>query len=231
MADYDAGEITDRERTAASNQLEIGKQNADDIRNQLNKQLETYDFANRQNRALADTELKQNERKSSADRFEAQRDLQNATTGLLGSMNQAMNGSSVGNLMQMLDSRNDKDNNTYWSQLQTNNDAVENAYNESFNQNQVAKRDAITSAEKSIRDIEGDLAANLNNINPNLYTKPGTGDVDLDSGSVLNNAGNIAENNALISGYVMPDNRKGAEANTLKTNDYYSKLINRFNGR
>lgn len=231
MADYDAGEITDRERTAASNQLEIGKQNADDIRNQLNKQLETYDFANRQNRALADTELKQNSRKSSADRFEAQRDLQNATTGLLGSMNQAMNGSSVGNLMQMLDSRNDKDNNIYWAQLQTNNDAVENAYNESFNQNQVAKRDAITSAEKSIRDIEGDLAANLNNINPNLYTKPGTGDVDLDSGSVWNNAGNIAENNAQISGYVMPDNRKGAEANTLKTNDYYSKLVNRFNGR
>lgn len=231
MADYDAGEITDRERTAASNQLEIGKQNADDIRNQLNKQLETYDFANRQNRALADTELKQNSRKSSADRFEAQRDLQNATTGLLGSMNQAMNGSSVGNLMQMLDSRNDKDNNTYWAQLQTNNDAVENSYNESFNQNQVAKRDAITSAEKSIRDIEGDLAANLNNINPNLYTKPGTGDVDLDSGSVWNNAGNIAENNAQISGYVMPDNRKGAEANTLKTNDYYSKLVNRFNGR
>ena len=231
MADYDAGEITDRERTAASNQLEIGKQNADDIRNQLNKQLETYDFANRQNRALADTELKQNSRKSSADRFEAQRDLQNATTGLLGSMNQAMNGSSVGNLMQMLDSRNDKDNNTYWAQLQANNDAVENSYNESFNQNQVAKRDAITSAEKSIRDIEGDLAANLNNINPNLYTKPGTGDVDLDSGSVWNNAGNIAENNAQISGYVMPDNRKGAEANTLKTNDYYSKLVNRFNGR
>lgn len=226
-----ADEITDKERTAANNQLEIGRQNADDIRNQLNRQLETYDFANRQNRALADTELKQNSRKSSADRFEAQRDLQNATTGLLGSMNQAMNGSSVGNLMQMLDSRNDKDNNTYWAQLQTNNDAVENSYNESFNQNQVAKRDAITSAEKSIRDIEGDLAANLNNINPELYTKPGTGDVNLDSGSVWNNAGNIAENNAQISGYVMPDNRKGAEPNTLKTNDYYSKLINRFNGR
>ncbi len=226
-----ADEITDKERTAANNQLEIGRQNAEDIRNQLNHQLETYDFANKQNRALADTQLKQNSRKNSADRFEAQRDLQNATTGLLGSMNQAMNGSSVGNLMQMLDSRNDKDNNTYWAQLQTNNDAVENSYNESFNQNQVAKRDAITSAEKSIRDIEGDLAANLNNINADLYTKPGTGDTNLDSGSVWNNAGNIAENNAQISGYVMPDNRKGAEPNTLRSNDYYSKLINRFNGR
>lgn len=230
MADYDAGEITDREQQAANNQIEIASQNAADVRNQLSKQLETYDFANRQNRALADTQLKQNSRKTSADRFEAQRDLQNATIGLLGSMNQAMNGSSVGNLMRMLENRNDKENNTYWAQLQTNQDSVENSYQDSFNQNQVAKRDAVTSAEKAIRDIEGDLAANLNNINPNLYTAPGTGDANLDSGSVWSGAGDVKENLAKISGYVMPDNRQGATRNQLGGNSYYSKLINKFNG-
>lgn len=231
MADYDAGELTEREKSAGSNQIEIAKQNADDIRNQLSKQLETYDFANRQNRALADTQLKQNSRKTSADRFEAQRDLQNATLGLLGSMGTAMNGSSVGNLMQMLENRNDKENNTYWAQLQTNNDSVENSYQDSFNQNQVAKRDAVTSAEKAIRDVESDLSANLNNINPNLYTAPGTGDANLDSGSVWSGAGDVQENNAKISGYVMPDNRQGATRNTLQKNDYFSKLMNKFNGR
>lgn len=231
MADYDAGELTEREKSAGNNQIEIAKQNADDIRNQLSKQLETYDFANRQNRALADTQLKQNSRKTSADRFEAQRDLQNATLGLLGSMGTAMNGSSVGNLMQMLENRNDKENNTYWAQLQTNNDSVENSYQDSFNQNQVAKRDAVTSAEKAIRDVESDLSANLNNINPNLYTAPGTGDANLDSGSVWSGAGNVQENNAKISGYVMPDNRQGITRNTLQKNDYFSKLINKFNGR
>lgn len=231
MADYDAGELTEREKSAGNNQIEIAKQNANDIRNQLSKQLETYDFANRQNRALADTQLKQNSRKTSADRFEAQRDLQNATLGLLGSMGTAMNGSSVGNLMQMLENRNDKENNTYWAQLQTNNDSVENSYQDSFNQNQVAKRDAVTSAEKAIRDVESDLSANLNNINPNLYTAPGTGDANLDSGSVWSGAGNVQENNAKISGYVMPDNRQGTTRNTLQKNDYFSKLINKFNGR
>lgn len=231
MADYDAGELTEREKSAGSNQIEIAKQNADDIRNQLSKQLETYDFANRQNRALADTQLKQNSRKTSADRFEAQRDLQNATLGLLGSMGTAMNGSSVGNLMQMLENRNDKENNTYWAQLQTNNDSVENSYQDSFNQNQVAKRDAVTSAEKAIRDVESDLSANLNNINPNLYTAPGTGDANLDSGSVWSGAGDVQENNAKISGYVMPDNRQGTTRNTLQKNDYFSKLMNKFNGR
>lgn len=231
MADYDAGELTDREELAGKNQKEIAKQNADDVRNQLARQLETYDFANRQNRALADVQLKQNSRKTSADRFEAQRDLQNAALGILGSMNQAMNGSSIGNLMRMLENRNDKENNTYWAQHQVNQDQVENSYTDSYNQNQVAKRDAVTSAEKAIRDIESDLAANLNNINPNLYSKPGTGDADLDSETVWEGAGDVKENNAKISGYVMPDNRRGATRNRLQGNDYYSRLINSFNGR
>lgn len=232
QSEYDAGNITDRERKAAENQIDLAKKNADDVRNQVSKQLETYDYANRQNRSLADVQLKQNSRKNSADRFEAQRDLQNATLGLLGSMGNAMNGSSTGNLMRMLENRNDKDNNTYWAQHQVNQDTIENSYQDSYNQNQVAKRDAVTSAEKAIRDIESDLSANLNNINPNLYTKPGTGDADLNSGSVWNdNANGLQQANARISGYVMPDNRNGAQRNQLRQGDYFSRLVNRFNGR
>jgi hypothetical protein len=232
QSEYDAGNITDRERKAAENQIDLAKKNADDVRNQVSKQLETYDYANRQNRSLADVQLKQNSRKNSADRFEAQRDLQNATLGLLGSMGNAMNGSSTGNLMRMLGNRNDKDNNTYWAQHQVNQDTIENSYQDSYNQNQVAKRDAVTSAEKAIRDTESDLSANLNNINPNLYTKPGTGDADLNSGSVWNdNANGLQQANARISGYVMPDNRNGAQRNQLRQGDYFSRLVNRFNGR
>lgn len=232
MADYDAGELTDREKLAGEHQTEIAGANADSVRNQLKRQLATYDFANKQNRALADVQLKQNSRKTSADRFEAQRDLQNAALGIFGSMNQAMNGSSVGNLMRMLENRNDKENNTYWAQHQVNQDTVENSYTDSYNQNQVAKRDALSSAEKALADIETDLSANLNNINPNLYTKPGDGNADLDSGKVWkDNADSVKQNNAQISGYVMPDNRNGATRNRLQGTDYYSRLINGFNGR
>lgn len=139
MADYDKGEVTDRERLAAERQKEIQGYNAQSTRNQLQQQLGNYDFANRQNRSLADVQLKQNSRKTSSDRFEAQRDLQNAALGLMGSMNQAMNGSTLGNLMRMLENRNDKDNNTYWTQHQVNQDQVENSYTEAFNQNNVAR--------------------------------------------------------------------------------------------
>ena len=63
MADYDAGEITERERLAAARQKEIAARNADAVKNQLSRQLANYDQANQQNAALRDVQLKQNERK------------------------------------------------------------------------------------------------------------------------------------------------------------------------
>lgn len=216
------------EQQAANRLREIARYNADATTRQLNRQLSNYDIANRQNRALADVQLQQDRRKTSADRFEAQRDLQNSALGLLGSMNQAMNGSSVGNLMRMLEDRNDKDNNVYWAQHQVNQDQVENAYNDSLNQNVVAKNDAIANAEKALADIQGDLSANLNNINPDLYEAPANGSI---GNRGVYDQNRVAENNARISGYVMPDNRRGAERNRLLGNDYYSRLINKFNGR
>lgn len=233
--DYDLGTVTDRERNAAKNQKAISNRNAAAVTNQLARQLANYDMANTQNRSLANVELKQNQRKSEADRFEAQRNLQNAAIGLLGSMNAAMNGSSIGNTMRMLENRNDADNQTFWTQHQANQDAVENAYQESFNQNQVAKNDAAASAEKAIRDIEDDLAANLNNINPNLYVAPGTGDARLNATQAYTN-NSVQANNAKLSGYLMPDNsvqaaRAITPRNRLQGNDYYSRLINGFNGR
>lgn len=262
MADYDNGDITPRERKASENQTTLSEQNVRDVQNQLKRQLSNYDFADAQNRALADTQLRQNSRKTSADRFEAQRDLQAATLGLLGTMGSAMNGSTTGNLMDMLRSRNDKENNTYWAQHQVNQDAVENAYNDSLNQNNVARRDAMQSAEKAIRDITNDWRANMNNINPNLFPAAGTSGSMNGTANASNaisgnaalspdtawNEDKVKRNNSVISGYTIPDNlgrtnfptgervpaqsrNIGAIRNTVRGNDYFSQMMNRFNGR
>ncbi len=235
QSDYDSGKITDRERTAAEHQKHIAAFNAQATKDQLSQQLENYDFANRQNRRLADVQRKQNSRKTEADRFEAMRDLQNAALGMFGSMGTAMNGSSIGNLMRMLENRADKDNATFWTQHQVNQDAVENAYDEAANQNQVSKNDAIINAQQAIRGIEGDLAANLNNINPNLFEIPGTGNADLGATDAYRTQ-KVAENNARLSGYLMPSSsvqsaRDVAPRNRLLSNDYFSRLINQFNRR
>lgn len=53
-------------------------------------------------------------------------------------------------------------------------------------------------------------------------------------GYAANNS--VSENNARISGYMMPDNsaqsaRDVAPRNKLRGNDYFSRLVNGFNGR
>lgn len=240
--------VTDQERKAAANQTAISSQNIRDVQNQLARQLSNYDYADAQNRALADAQLRQNSRKTSADRFEAQRDLQAATLGLLGSMGSAMNGSSTGNLMRMLESRNDKENNVYWAQHQANQDSVENAYQDSLNQNNVARRDAMQSAEKAIRDIGADWSAYLASINPELFQQGNVGgDSSLASSTAWDEA-RARQTPTGVSGYVMPDDRGlarttsgyrtpqwsrnvGATRNRVQGDDYFSQMMNRFNGR
>lgn len=236
MEDYDAGEITDRERKAAENQGLVSGDNILAVQNQLARQLSNYDTADLQNRSLADTQLRQNSRKTSADRFEAQRDLTAAAAGILGSMGTALNGSSLGNLSSMLAQRNDKENNTYWAQHQVNQDAVENAYQDSLNQNTVARRDAMQNAEKAIRDIESDWAANLNNINPNLFQQGavnGIGNLSSTTAWQDNPRGLPITSYSYLSGYVQPGPQERAKTTqgNATGSDYFSEMMNRFSGR
>lgn len=241
--------LTSQERRAMQNQTALSSQNVRDVQNQLARQLANYDFADAQNRALRDTQLRQNSRKTSADRFEAQRDLQNSALGLLGSMGSAMNGSSTGNLMRMLENRNDKENNTYWAQHQVNQDAVNNEYQDSLNQNLSARRDAMQAGEKTIRDIESDWAAAMGNIDPENFKTGAVGGNAALSSSTAWQPDKAKQNNATVSGYLMPDDRgmgwdvtgthqnpsqtrnTGAPRNRVRGTDYFSQLMNRFNGR
>ena len=69
VADYDAGEITDREQSAADNLGAISSWNAQSTLDQLDRTLANYDQADRQNRALADAQLYQNSWKARNERF------------------------------------------------------------------------------------------------------------------------------------------------------------------
>lgn len=233
MADYDSGEVTPRERKAADNQIAIAKKDAANAIGQFRHGVENIDLSDAQNRRLADVQLRQASRKASDDRFEMQRDLQSAALGLMGSLNQAANGSTMRNLMRMLESRNDKDNAVTWSQQTVNSDQVRNALDESSMQNVVALNDAAANAEKALGDIETSTAANLNNINPNLFSEPGTGSSDLGS-SGFYDRNKRGRHDAQLSGYIAPDDySKGVvgRRNRLSGDDYYSRLINKFNGR
>lgn len=235
--DYDKGEVTDREKLAAQRQKNLAKYDANSVANQLDQQLYTYDVADKQNAALRDLQLKQNRRKAEADRFEAMRQLQNAALGLFSSAGGAMNGSTTGNMLSMLRNRNDADNSTYWEQLQENQNAVNNAYEESYDQNQIARRDAAVNASKAMRDIQSNLAANLSNINPNLYVAPGQ---DEDLKKIATDVANIRKgytkanaHQPTLSGYIMPsatpEQQVIGKRNKMSNNTYFGRLMNSFN--
>lgn len=235
MADYDAGEVTSREKKAASNLSSLATFNADTAKNQLKQQLGNYDLADQQNRKLADLQLKQNSRKAASERFGANKKLQSAVKGVLGTMDNALNGSSLYSMLDMINTRTDLDNNEVWNTLTQNQNTVENAYNEALNQNVLARNDAASNAEQAIRGVEADTAAQLNNINPNLFTKPGTGSTDLGSNGLYEKNKSEA-NSPKMSGYIMPDdaNRVAGEKqkpNKMTDTDYFSKLLNQYNQR
>lgn len=171
---WNEGNTIEGSRRNAANTTQGAEYSAAATNEQFRNQIANYDFANQQNANLRDTEFKQASRKSEAERFEAQRQLQNAALGLLGNMgNTALNSSTTGNLMSMLRDRNDMENSTYWQTLQDNRNQIQNAYDESYNQNQVAKRDAAINAMKSLKDINAELSSNLNNIQTGLWDNLG----------------------------------------------------------
>lgn len=172
VADYDAGEITDREQSAADNLGAISSWNAQSTLDQLDRTLANYDQADRQNRALADAQLYQNSWKARNERFAQNKKLQAAAQQVSQAMGNAMRGSTLYGLNDMLRTRQDLDNNDVWTTLYQNQHAVENAYQESLNQNALARNEALSDAEYSLRGLKSDLAAQLNNINPNLYQTP-----------------------------------------------------------
>lgn len=237
MADYDAAEVTDRERQAADHLGSIAKYNAQSTHNQLSQQLGNYDQADKQNRQLADVQRAQNSRKAASERFGQNKKLQTSTQGLLGAAGNALNGSGLYRVLDMLATRTDLDNNEVWNSLTQNQNTVENAYNESLNQNALARNDAASNAEFALRGINADTAAQRNNINPSLFVEPGEGEAGVADADGVYEKNKREPNMAQLSGYLMPDDaltgaRKAQKPNTASTGStYYDKMLNRYNQR
>lgn len=228
-------QVTEAQRKAAGNLGSLAGFNADSTKNQLGQQLANYDMSDVQNRSLADVQLDQNSRKAAGDRFGANKKLQTATHGVLGAAGNALQGSSLFELLNMLNTRTDLDNNEVWSTLTQNQNAVNNAYQEAFNANRLSRNDAASNAEFGLRGIEADTASQLNNINPDLFVAPGSGASSVGATGTYDKTKQPAAQ-AQLSGYIMPDAGKpGATkvqgANQQHGGSYFDQLMNQYNQR
>lgn len=188
---------------AKQNQLALTQFDVGATKNEAQRHSANYAMADAQNAALRDVQLAQIGRKGETDRFEAQRALQNAALGLFGNLGTAGFGSTVGNLMRMLRSRNDSDNNTYWQQLADNQNQVLNAYDESLNQNRVSENDMWAGAEKAVKDIESQYAANMWNLDQDADVTPGQGEGQFAAHKLYNDNAK-QPNYAKLAGYLTP---------------------------
>lgn len=228
------------EQTQAANNLkEIANYNIETATNQLGQINQNYDASDTQNRALADKQLKQNSQQTANDRFGANKKLQTAVQGLANTAGNALRGSQTGRLLDMVRTRTDLDNNATWNMLRQNQNAVENAYTEAFNENVLARNDAASTAEQSVRGVNADTAAQLSNIAPDLYVKPG----DIAAGNAaaatdIYNKNKKAPNITKMQPYWLPENAQYGVTGTTQIpnvvggsngNSYYSQLLNGYN--
>lgn len=227
-----ADKPTTDEKKAASRSKNIAKWNKQSVDLNLDWMNSLYDASDKQNKALLDAEKTQNRQKTEADRFQAQRSLQNAARGLVNTVGQGLNSSATGNIANMVRDQQDADNVDYWTTLRQNQNTVENAYQEALNQNYLSRREAGINAQIAKRDIESNLAASLQNIHPDLYKKPtgsgayGSSKTQKKNTSSANAKKRAADNRVMSSGYV--SNASGqptTNTNGAALNDYFSRLI------
>lgn len=227
-----ADKPTTDEKKAASRAKYIANRNKHSVDLNLDWMNSLYDASDKQNKALLNTEKTQNRQKTEADRFQAQRSLQNAARGLMNTVGQGLNSSATGNIANMIRDQQDSDNVDYWTTLRQNQNAVKNAYQEALNQNYLSRREAGINAQIAKRDIESNLAASLQNIHPNLYKKPkgsgkyGSSKTQKKNTSAAKKKKAAADNRSRSSGYVSKaSGQPTTNTNGTALNDYFSRLL------
>ena len=197
--------VTPEQKRAARNLLSISKSNASSTRAQLKRGLSNYDMSDRQNTALAQIDFTKNAGQSDADRFAQAQKLQSSARGLFAESGNAMQSSQLGEVGNMLNRRNRQDQTEAVTTLGANQQAVQRTLDESINANILARRDLINNAAHALRGLESDYSAQLNNINPKLFKKPGKGKANFGSKRVADRFGKIKANTPTRVGYYTSD--------------------------
>lgn len=232
-------ELTDKEKQAAENQKSLSAFDRASLLNQFNSNMANYDFMDERNRQLTDAKNQQAGRKADLERFNQHRIMMNAFNATRNASDGALRGSGASALARQTYDFNDYLNTQARDSLQSNLDANENEYLQARNSNDYARNELAINTEKQLADIESNLAAYLNNINPKLYAEPTRpADETVDENTPLDQplssrgfADGYLIDAALKSGYVTPQ-QLGLSYDDIRNNrqatnrsDYFGQLV------
>ena len=175
---------TDEQTQAAVKASKIASFNAQTVRDEAIEANRIYGEADKQSRLQAAVQRIQNSKMAAGERFGAQKNMQMSAQQLFANGGAAMMSSGAGGMAQMLRSRADMDQTDVYDTLRGNQEQVDNEMNKTLNDNAFARMEMLNKARGEIRGIEGDTSAQLANIHPDFFQRPGTGD---DKASITQN--------------------------------------------
>lgn len=165
---------TQAQRDAAANLGVIAGYNAGTVKGGYDKSMKAYDLSSKQNAKLRDTSIQQSRVKSGDEWFANQQKLQASLSSIMGAAGRAAEGSGLLGIRDTLAKVDDMSDVSSLGALRDNMNSAYNNYSEAEAAINDARRRATIEAWTALRQGEADQAAQMNNINPELFGIPGT---------------------------------------------------------
>lgn len=159
-------EPTEEQKKAAGHLGGIVGWNAQTLLDAAKHADEIFDISDRQNKSLWEHESKQNRRSATADWAANQIKLQNVASQLRHAQGNALRGSNLYTMLDLLARKDDLDDVEVLTTLAENLDQVNNDYYKALMATNNSRNEMYSDTEKDLRDLMGDYAAQMNSIHP-----------------------------------------------------------------
>lgn len=162
------GDISDEEQKAFDVLGGVAGFNQDTLTGNDENANKVYDIADEQSENLWRAQTEQNRRQAGNDWFTNQQNLQAVTAALTDRSGNAMNGSYVYDLWDLIARKDDQDDAAVLDAMRENQDQLNASYFEALASNNNGRNEQAMKTEASLRELASDYIAQGNNINPEL---------------------------------------------------------------
>ena len=159
---------TDEQKKAAGNLGGISGYNRETVLGGAKNSDKVYDIADQQNANLRATQTTQAKQRAGSDWYTQQQKLQSVTGQIMDASGNAMNGSSLYDLWDMVARKDDMDDVAVLDQMRQNQNTVDNNFYEALMQTNSGRNENAMKVETNLRELYADYIAQLNNIHPDL---------------------------------------------------------------
>ena len=154
------------QQKAANNLGAVVGWNAETLLNAAKQGDTIFDISDEQNKNLRDQQVKQGRRNAGDEWFANQQKLQSVTSQLREAQGNALRGSNLYDMWDLLDRKDDMDDVEVLNNLRQNIDTAYNDYWKALMATNNSRNELYMDTEKDLRELAGDYVAQMNSIHP-----------------------------------------------------------------